>query len=226
MVQIDIFHALVGYHTERNLERCRPYISDGRIYIMDSSRGVLTHVPLEEGAENEIYGGVLILADGEKLSRRMKEDHVINDEEDPVFHSAVQYGEACFWDYMENTNRKDGAYIYDGDNNRIAKVWELNNRPDSLAGMNIHLDDMVPKDFTYKDSRGNEFGNKTRLAIKLPIAYPGSEAYQIKRTAYGGLGLGKVTNFGSEGLSREFFFDTDRGDHRLILGVFRDYEMH
>jgi len=99
----------------------------------------------------------------------------------------------------------------------------------------ISLRDMLPRDFiaVETDSLLNErnLGTKTRLAIKLPQAYDRTKAFQIKRTAYGLLGIGKVTQFGPQGLEQEFFFryeprsegpfvDAEAG----IVGIHRQYE--
>ncbi|MFC2134855.1 hypothetical protein ACFLTH_09575 [Bacteroidota bacterium] len=87
-----------------------------------------------------------------------------------------------------------------------------------------NLEGRIPNDFIHEKETETptrlDLGTKTRLAIKIPSMHEGISAYQVKLTAYGPLGLGKVTHFDYEGLQREFFF---RQDKLGIKGVVRKY---
>ncbi len=198
MVMEELFGWLVEYH-ERNLEECLPFIKAGRIR---TPRGKT----LEEGVENEYYSGLLIIANGDTLMDRLKINGVIIGEPERPFEFGTK--ERLF-SYLDRQKASDGAYVLDGVNKRISHVSEFNNHPDSLPE-GRHLADLLPMDFV--EHRGEIFdprtiGMKTRLASRLPQAYTNTGAYQIKRSAYGRLGMGKVTRFTADGLAEEVFFD-------------------
>lgn len=221
----DLFSWLVEYHCKENLPQCLPHLKDGRAYVLGR--------PIEEGEENELYKGLLIISNGDTLVSKLSNGHVINDDPAKLRYADVS-DKTDLWRYINERRNKDGAYIYDGKNGRITKAAEVNNNPSSMP-QGIDLSSMIPADFVY--SEGNEIdesedlGTKTRLAIRTPHAYENTNTHQIKRTAYGNTGLGKVTHFGPQGLIEEFFFryapnskgpfiDKKHG----IVGVYRSYE--
>ena len=113
--------------------------------------------------------------------------------------------------YLGNQENADGAYIFDGVNNQMAKTFELNNSPENTPRDMRRKKDLVkylPPNFLSEDAsvRLGNIGTKTRLAIRIPHAYDNTEAFQIKQSAYGPLGIGKVTHFTRDGLAQEFFF--------------------
>ncbi|MDP3733919.1 MAG: hypothetical protein Q8R37_01705 [Nanoarchaeota archaeon] len=221
----DLFSWLVEYHCTENLEQCRPYMIEGRVYHLGSF--------VEEGDENELYKGLLIVANGSTLVDKLSDGHVINDDPLRLRYTDIQ-GKEDLWKYVNERRNKDGAYIFDGVNQRITKAAEVNNNPSTLT-QRVDLASMVPGDFVYADGRefdeSEDLGTKTRLAIKMPLAYGDTNAYQIKRTAYGNTGMGKVTHFGSQGLVEEAFFrysPTSEGPFIVpeqgIIGIHRQYQ--
>ncbi|MBI2668860.1 hypothetical protein HYX14_03380 [Candidatus Woesearchaeota archaeon] len=227
----SLFEWLVQYHTERNLKVSRNFIEDGQFYIND--------LPVREGDENPFAFGCLILANGDTLVDRLKKENITLDTRDPEFVSAQQY--RPFMTYLDQCGKKDGAFIYDGKNQKIARTSRLRNSSPSIGAVRKRRRGLVPEDFIFEDAQElteddleNHIGTKTDLAMVLPVAYTenGSNvhAYQIKRTAYTHLGLGKVTHFGSQGLMEEFFFKYNPAsagpfvdEEKKIVGVYRKY---
>ena len=192
----DLFNWLVQYHCQVNLPEALPLIEYGVVY---NKKG-----KYEEGTDNGCpYQGVLIIANGSTLADRLEEDKVIHDQPDP-FYQISNSGK--FFDYLNRQATDDGAYIYDSVNERITRVAEINNGLPLPRDFPVY--EQIPGDFTSEN--GNlplsAIGTKTRLAIKMPYAYQDTEAFQIKRSRYGSLGMGKVTHFTNQGLAREFLF--------------------
>ena len=220
MAASDVFKWLVEYHCRVNLERCLPYISEGKVHIHGE--------PLDEGfEENELCKGVLVVANGETLFSRLREDAVVHD--DACGEHAAVKTKQDFFRYLLNQKNSDGAYVFDSVNGRITRVSEINNH---LPGASrVVLAAMVPEDFVAQNgdiSVQHNLGTKTRLAIKLPHAYENTETYQIKRSAYTDFGMGKVTHFNQQGLIEEFFFTCDpevwiTRPHNSIKMVYRRY---
>ena len=69
----DLFSWLSQYHLDANIRPNLPFIIDGQ-YV--SPRGK----PIEKGEENQQTYGALILADGDSLVRRLKEEKIILEE--------------------------------------------------------------------------------------------------------------------------------------------------
>lgn len=237
MVNTNLFRWLVNYHCSHNLEACRPYIHNGIIYSPSTSE------PLREGfEENELqvgqikYKGVLIVSNGRTLLDDLIAGDVI--EEGNIGPFVGIDGENSLFDYLDNQENSDGGHILDSANNQIARAYEFNNKPPAL-GINgtYSLFDRIPHDFCSYDGKVspiNNLGLKTRLAIKLPQvklpqvhpqqAHPHIETYQIKRTAYTPLGMGKVTHFNKDGLAEEFFLmQNPDSENEEIIGVHRNY---
>lgn len=217
----NMFEWLVKHHLNENLKKCLPHIADGRIHV----RGE----PLEEGFdENELYKGLLIVSNGSDLINRLERDRVILDEPEDLEEIS---GENDFFVYISGQRNGDGAYIVA--DREITKVHEINNYPPSLRSA-VPLYSKIPADFLSLYGNvplHNNIGTKTRLAIKIPHAYESTETYQIKRSAYTDLGMGKVTHFNRQGLVEEFFFVYDPGadaplfqlERGGITGVYRAY---
>lgn len=220
MSRQNLFQWVVEYHKERSLPACKPHMYDGQIHPYRQDK------PLREGMENQLYKGFLIISNGETLVERLSADGVIMDHDPFVsIHSRDD-----FFRYLDTYGEEDGAFLYDGVNNRITRVREVDNTPKGTRTLDLLAN--IPEDFVSYNrelSVKGHLGTKTRLAIRLPHAYKNVETFQIKRSAYGPLGIGKATHFTQKGLEEEFFFVDAANYHckdsqQGILGVYRRYE--
>lgn len=218
----DLFWWLVDYHCNINLKESLSKIRNG-VLVNNGGR-------YPEGTDRGCpYQGVLIIANGSTLAERLVRDHIVHDQELSDFVDAGS--KAQFLDYLRKQETDDGAYVYDGSNGKMAHVEEINNDPPLPAGFSMC--NMVPKDFFFVDGKQPKpmIGTKTRLAIKVPQAYENTEAFQIKRSRYGTLGMGKVTHFTDQGLAKEFLFAYDPSydgpfinRRKGIIGLLRTYQ--
>ena len=220
-----VFNWMVQKHLV-NLASCLPYLEGGRILAPNGA-------PIQEGREeNERYHGALILCNGDTLFNRLFSDHVAEDTERDEFHDVRN--QQGLLEYLAGQLNPDGAYVFDGKNDRVARVFELNNTPPTLP-KGLVLSHYVPPTFCSYDGSvpvAPNIGTKTRLAIKIPQAYPGVEAVQLKRTGYTPLGMGLVTRLSDRGLLEAAFFKYEPGspgpfvsDEHPILLVHQQYEM-
>ncbi len=218
-----LFSWLVDYHCGVNVEQCLPYMREGTVHNAGGR-------PLEEGVEeNEHYKGLLIVANGDTLADKLSAGGVIHDDPDELDFVRIAQP-ADLFQYLSRQRNSDGAYIVNGKKGEITRVSEVNN------GLRVpgSIYDQVPADFVSYDGkvpvRGN-LGTKTRLAIKMPLAYGETNTFQVKRTAYGNTGIGIVTHFGPQGLMEEFFLrhnPSSAGSYlwpkQHLIGVHRRYE--
>tara|TARA_Y100000310_G_C20640696_1_gene793712 strand:- start:465 stop:1238 length:774 start_codon:yes stop_codon:yes gene_type:complete len=216
-----IFELLVQYHIDVDLPRCVKHIRDGR--VMDPTDH---EEPFEApNGENSCYKGILIVSNGPTLSDELIENDLVDGRDIGSFVRVD--GDQAFRNYLDEAKKQDGAHLYTGASNQMARVSELNNHSNCLEG---RLDlTRVPGDFVYADGRGvqrSDLGTRTRLAIRIPSLpqFKHVEMFQIKQTGYNDLGIGKVTYFNQSGLSKEFFFQYNAEDES-IEGVWREYSM-
>lgn len=232
-----VFRELVRYHISNNLEECLPHIKQGRC---NSPKGKPYQEMNEEKRspdENKLYAGILIVANGDTLIRRLKEGGVINDE---LLEEFVSVPDAeSFQNYLRNQEGEDGAHVYDSINKKIVPVWEINNNIPLPYGT---LHEKLPQDFfsstytidDYIKSRAikPKIGTRTSMAEKVPANYEHTHAFQIKQSAHGELGMGLVTHFDEIGLAETFelvYAPEHQGkfiDKRnKIIGVYKKYDM-
>ena len=207
MTGVNLFEALVRFHSTYNLQRTLAYTErHGGLFGPDG-------LPLQEGQENHAYVGAIIVANGDTLAQKLREG---SETVEPVEISLFEpiRSENDLFRYLLRLEHEDGADVYNGHNHTIARASEL---PNSLLGMRgVSMYEAVPPNFVYhhrtSPAEGNpgRIGTKTRLAIRFPRAFDKTHSYQIKHTVFGPTGeydptMGKVTQFGSQGLEREFF---------------------
>lgn len=223
----QFFEWMVRYHTTVNLGRCLSHIEGGRVYQNGQ--------PLEEGlTENKLYPGVIIIADGEGLIQRLKQEGVAWGVQETE-HARI-LDEQSLSDYLDNLQNTDGAHVFDsvrGVATRARKIRDPPHLPRDFDPYNeTMLSRMLPKDFVASDSSVplTEIGTKGVLALEIPQAYPQAHVFQIKQTAYGRLGMGKVTHFSADGLVEEFFLAPNQDPLQASLnpgdsiqGVYRRY---
>ncbi|MEK6901433.1 MAG: hypothetical protein AABX37_03765 [Nanoarchaeota archaeon] len=217
MKEVDLFDWLVRYHVDTNLAAALPYIREGNLLVT-------------EGEENNWAKGCLVVSDGQTLAERLLGDKIILDRTAPEFKPVQNYD--TFFEFLQHHGAMDGSFVYDGSNFRMARVARLKNSSPALDAVRDRALELIPPDFVFQGQEeftwwdyDDSIGTKTDLAILIPPAYstPGSNvhAYQVKRTGFGALGMGKVTQFGQQGLEQEFFL---RQDHSSI-GPFIDSEL-
>lgn len=218
----DIFEDLVKYHCTANLAACRPYIKEGQILDNESK-------PLQEGSDLKTpHEGLLILRNGSTLLDKLVNSGRVHtaDIDTPVKLST----EEDFYHFLNFREENDGVYVYEsrlGQMRRIGYVVPPNG---------ASIDDSLPRDFVYQEGSNAatqrlKLGTKTRIALEL-TAEEGAkiQAFQIKRSSYGHLGMGKVTHINEQGLAREFyleyqpdhtgpFIDQEQG----IVGIYKTY---
>lgn len=218
MAEVNIFEWMVEYHCKNNLKNCIPYIKNGRVYSNGKA--------VKEGEENDLYQGVLIVANGNTLLRKLIDKKLILPED--MGESFKINGIDDFFKCIDRQKNKDGAFIYDSIDKKMINAYSINNNT-GIADTPKFFANMFPKDFVYSDSRGvqrKDIGTKTKLAVELPLIYDNINTYQIKRTGYTNLGIGKVTHFDKDGLKKEFFFRCGShpiGEGYKIMGVNKEY---
>ncbi len=232
MDSATLFAWLVKYHTEVNLQSCLPRIKDGKVYTNGDY--------VKPGEENKLTRGCLILADGQTLADRLQSDDIIQDLRSPDFCEIKDYQD--FFNFLNWGTRSDGAFIYDRERERMAKVFCISNSSQELKKARRQHQELIPSDFMHyqrtepltDEEYDSCIGTKTKLAIVAPPAYSKGDwqvkSFLVKTTAYTDLGIGKVAQFGSRGLEREFFFEYDpasagpfvTADHPIV-GVYRTY---
>jgi len=233
----QLFGWLAQYHLDANIRPNLPYIRNGR-YIKPRGNLHETGEPIETGEENPYTKGALILADGDNLVQRLKEERIILDLFAPLFTPAGNYD--LFASYLSSKNKRDGAFVYDGSNETMARVSRYSNHTsDLMQRTRENFARYIPANFINEEASimnyDDDVGTKTDLAMVLPVSHTkdGSlvHAYQIKATVHNQLGFGKVAHFGPDGLVEEFFCKSDpKGEgpflfpEQGIVGVHRLYE--
>ncbi len=240
----ELFWWLVHHHINVDLERCLPHIVDGRL----RNRAGETYTVGISEVEPELHSGVLLVADGEKLARSLVNKRIALSE---LGQEEVLGSKEDLTPYLLEQGERDGAYVANSAKSTIRRVKQLrndfperrsmgqrlSNLVDRLRGIEVTpelgLYDRVPVDFQSYDQsvEREEMGTKTRLAIKIPRAYPNTDTFQIRATTYTPLGTGKVTHFDERGLVEEFFMmyaPSSKGPFILkkegIVGVYRAYD--
>ncbi|MBS3116356.1 hypothetical protein J4421_02045 [Candidatus Woesearchaeota archaeon] len=231
------FEWLVRFHFEHNVA---PNLSSFRNGQLCDSRGK----PLKEGKDtNSPTFGYLILENGDTLVSRLHDEDIILDLEPPQFHPTPTYD--AFIAFLKAHEDEDGAFFSAAQHSTTAKISTYNNQASALKADRLRSLTLIPPDFVFFDQKHPvtaqqydlHVGTKTDLAIRLPYLYSRRldcdvHAYQIKRSPYGTVGLGKVTDFGAQGLEKEFFFHHNP-EHQgpflvpdqMIYGVVRGYKM-
>ena len=220
----DIFEDLVKYHCTANLDACRQYFKEGQILDNEGN-------PLQEGSDLKTpHRGLLILRNGSTLLDKLVHNGRVHsaDIDAPVKLDT----EEDLYHFLKFKEENDGVYVYEsqlGQMRRVSYVVPPENK--------ATIDNRLPRDFIYKAggcdaaTRRLKLGVKTRLALEL-TAEEGTkiQAFQIKRSSYGHLGMGKVTHINGDGLKREFYLEY-RPNHtgpfvdeeQRIVGVYKNY---
>ena len=214
MNNINLFWWLVDYHCQKNLQNCLPYIDEGVMrHPNDRSK------PVAEGRETNAYQGILIFKNSDTFLDRLVEDQLVDPEDidEPVTINSLE----DFFQFYDERGDEDGAFVYESEKKQIVRISKIKD-PDINK---IPLSKKVPVNFVYHDNHDEyglertlrrNVGTKTRLAIDITEKYPDVHAFQIKRSAYGKLGMGLVTHFNTKGLREDFFLlNKDNGIYRI-----------
>ncbi len=238
MVESPLFDWLVQFHYDENLLGNLDSMKDGRLC---DAKGK----PLKEGYDKTSpTDGYLILEDGHTLVSRLITENIVLDHEQPEFISIGNYQQ--FARFLKGHKEADGAFFYDTMKSQIAKIARYNNKAPAMRTEEVvpkNFLSHIPPDFVFYDQTlpitskqyDRDIGTKTDLGIRLPFIYSEElrcdvRAYLIKRSPYGEVGLGKVPQFGAQGLEREFFFQRDPEKNGGLLvpeqglyGIVREY---
>jgi len=212
MAKLDLFKAFSDHQCSYNLEKCLPYIVEGRIRSPKNS-----YKPVHEGRENKEYDGITVFMNGNTLIDKLQRTGLVNPkvigERIPI--SSIDDMSA----FLEGSEDEDGVYVYEPAKDQLVRIAKIKDSGKDLYG--------IPPDFVFYgsdlsiDDMQPHIGTKTRLANELVQTFPGIEAFQIKRSGYTPLGMGKVTHFTSQGLARELYFAVEGGN---VVGKQRTYE--
>jgi len=228
----NIFEVLMQYHTQ-NLHQALPYLQNGQILDKDST-------PLEQG-ENPYYKGLYLIYDGqeilEKASSRIVRGSAIR--ETTYVPTTQQFFQTVA---AKNTTHKkdpDVVYLYNTKDTKLTRVkGELSNHCEE--DLDHILQRCLPADFESPDGSSSIYDVGTKTASAILTAYAlnrpadqGVRTIIIKKTPYGSLGMGKLAEFGKDGLTREFYFE--HAPHlsprqvpfidpaRKIVGIYKEY---
>lgn len=205
----EIFDLLIAYHTRSNLSRMIDHIDSvtGTFKSPVDLADIAANSNFNEGIdENPYTRGILIIANGRStLDILAQEGFLLHQPRERISIPDRQ----AFFSYLDEKGNKDGVLIYDTDNCIIMKASCLNNTHPRASDLDSKLKHYLPADFLDTAGRldlGENIGTKTRLGLTIGLAHPELTVAGIKRTAYGGLSMPKVVQFGGHGLFREFFF--------------------
>jgi len=183
------------------------------------------------GAENKSQVGAAFIANGAAVLNRMVALEMIAQED--IDDSIAIPSQSAFETYMLEKGEEDGCHVIDSASNEINRVGEIyaDKCPEFKDAK--YFTSRVPTDFVtpggLESIKLGNIGTKTRLVMRAPFLLEGVSGFQIKRTQYGPLGLGKVTWFDKLGLYKEFFMTTFTpitslsSSQSVILGVEREY---
>jgi exonuclease VII small subunit len=225
----NLFETMMKYHVQ-NLRQSLPHIQNGQILDKDGT-------PLEQG-ENPYYKGLYLIYDGheilEKASQRIVRGSAIRETTDvPTQHLFFQTLTA------KNTQHKkdpDVAYLYNTKDAKLTRVkGELSNHCEE--DLDHILQRCLPEDFESPDGSLSIYDIGTKTANAVLTAYAlnsptdqGVRTIIVKKTPYGSLGMGKLAEFGKDGLTREFYFEHNPNhtgpfidpEHHIV-GVYKQY---
>jgi len=220
----QFFEWMVQHYIDKNLPKCLPYLEEGRIN-QDGS-------PLQEGIdENKLYPGTLIVADGEGLIQRLEKNQMAwGIGKNPTLVRDA----ADLSSYLISIKNPDGGHVYDSVRHLMTGVKHFRdpaNLPSNFDPYNMDfLRSVLPKDFSSSDGSNLDVGNRGLVGLAVPLGHTEAHVFQIKQTAYGKLGMGKVTHFSADGLVEEFFLAHNEdplqatlNPENSIQGVYRRY---
>jgi len=198
-------------------------------------------IQMVEGSDKRTpYEGIMILKNGTTLIDKLKKDGRVRSGDVDEAISIKTKEE--FFEFMKHRTEEDGIFVYESAKKQLRRVsyvcpQHLEEKRNGGVLEDL-IESSIPNDFIQFNSTLSpaymrlRLGTKTRLAIEIPKSYSYGEidVYQIKRSAYTDLGMGKVTHFNKQGLVEEFFMMPMNGGKAIegtnpngICGVYRSY---
>ncbi len=218
-----LFGWLMKYQIRHNLNACLEEIPHWK--------GSLRKRHATQETPSYDYTGFLLFANGDTLVDELREQHVIQDSKKPTFIPAGTMEK--FFEYFDEFNGADGAFVYDGKHGSLARINELTNALPSPDYSSVLPRNFVDDSQRYIPTEDN-IGTKTKVALKVSQAYPENvDVFQIKKTIYNSLGMGTVTHY-KAGYLREMFYLTEAPENytgqfidqeNKIVGVYLSYRM-
>ncbi|MBI2151733.1 hypothetical protein HYU21_03355 [Candidatus Woesearchaeota archaeon] len=228
MVTSRLFRDLTKYFYD-DVNTLMTPVKDGHFY------NPITNEAIQEGEENPFAKGLLIIKNGSTTIDELVRNQWLKPSCYDHNFTPISGCENLF-SYLNQNSRKDGVYILDEENQRITRVYELDNNvhtpkdKDMNKEKGLCLLEHLPEDFLgqIKLSLG-DIGTKTRLAIRIPQLLDHVETYQIKRTA-NETGFGSVTHFNENGLVERLFLRYDPqsagpffNEEKKLIGVYQTF---
>lgn len=197
----NIFETMIQLQYS-NLLNSLPHFKNGQIYDLDGT-------PLD-GKENPYSKGAYIIYDGPQILEKaramaVRKNGLGSTQEVPTDTNLLAY--------LKSYKDSDVTLLYNTSAQQITPLkGELKNY---IEGEDLEeiLTSSVPLDFVEPRAKSldlNQIGTKTANSIFVPYILnkqedQGVRTILVKRSAYGPLGMGKVAEFGKNGLTREFF---------------------
>lgn len=222
----NIFESMIYLQTI-NLQNSLPHLRNGHIYGSDNK-------PLGH-EENPYSKGAYVIYDGEAILEKVRpmavrKGGIGSPIETPRRQDLVQY--------IHDSKDSDVTLLYNTASQKITPLkGELKNHAQGEDLEKI-LSHNLPADFAEphaKELNLDYIGTKTANAVFIPYLINKDQEQDVrtivvKRSPYGSLGMGKVAEFGKEGLTREFFMYQDHNHQgpfidakNHIVGEMREY---
>lgn len=225
----NIFEVMIRNHYG-NLQSALPHLEGKNLHDNDQ-------LPLIEGeTENPHYGGLYLVYDGEKIletaSFRIMRKKALRE-------TVSVPSEKSFLAQLRSGGDQDNVFLYNTKRQQLTKVkGEFSNAfPAGKGSLDDLLEKYLPTNFMSANGSTPAYEVGTKTANALLTAYAlnrgidkGVRTIIVKRTAYD-FGMGKLAEFGPDGLTREFFFKYDSehtgqfvDEEHKIVGVLREYQ--
>ena len=197
----NIFEAMIQLQYF-NLLNSLPHFKKGQICDLDGT--------FLDGKENPYSKGAYIIYDGPQILEKARTMAVRKN----GFGSTLETpARTDLLDYLKSNKDSDVTILYNTSAQQITPLkGELKNHVEGEDLEKI-LISSLPADFVEPNAKSldlDQIGTKTANAIFVPYILNkykdlGVNTILVKRSPYGSLGMGKVAEFGKDGLTREFF---------------------
>jgi hypothetical protein len=192
----QIFENLTRYYVNQHWEcdenhnGCSAFVKDGEYRHPIKNN-------FKVGKENDM-GGLLLICNGDKITKQMIDDSIINTQDIKKIYPAKTSEE--FELNLKKYSDDDGAIVYDGVKKEFKKVGILQSRRNTkeapeFSRADLNLESILPRNFNYDNADSIDKNGRTEAAIRASTAYPHVEVYLIRESAYTKLGPGILAHF-------------------------------